>query len=200
MKDFKDIIELLKKEDESKEDKLQAIQNLRSSLSMAIIEQKIDMVLAHLMSQENKEDKKDGPGNLIIENDLSSDITDTETIETNLRDLTSVKKTPDGIDTFLLYAPVSSTNYKDSTKEDNEIYFEQSDSEMIWYVDSNGMDDIKVGDHPVISVWVPKENIIALVDFEPSTSNLGEDAENEHKKNIKVKVKAGKYKIYQELK
>lgn len=102
------------------------------------------------------------------------------------------------------HADIEDTSLPDSTsvaKQTNEVlvrFITKAESE--WVTDFVTADKQRSGKNPVVSIWVPEENITSVNGSHSNNGTWGEMGKNPQADLVNVVVKAGDYSIYSELK
>jgi hypothetical protein len=102
------------------------------------------------------------------------------------------------------HAEVEDTTLPDSTsiaKKNNEVlvrFITKAESE--WVTDFITADKQRSGKNPIVSIWVPEENITSVNGSHSNNGTWGEMGKNPQEDLVHIVVKAGDYAIYSELK
>lgn len=96
---------------------------------------------------------------------------------------------------YLLHRGTLDYEYENNIEEPNHYIINDL---LPFYAYSDGGEELRQGNNPVVSIWVPKDKIQILTPRE-KTGTWKELGENPHQNKYKVNVLPGKYEIYKEL-
>lgn len=112
-----------------------------------------------------------------------------------LTDIAGNRIEKDGSTSFLLHRPTAQFEYENAA---DGMFYTTKDN-LSWFAEYMSGQNGQAGANPVVSCWIPGNNIIAGVNAQGNTGLWGDLGKNPHADQFEVTVKPGKYEIYQEL-
>lgn len=201
--EFKQLLEIAKKGSEAgdQEAVLVSLKTLKRLLLIELMEKEISELKETLAekkpSPEAPEEPKDDKGELAgpeIEGE-GTKASDRDAVLSELKDIAAYK-TEDGKLMFVLHRPTENFEYSEHA---DEHHFE-TDEVTEWFAEARSGEINQEGQNPVVSCWISEDNVIGSEKPHENTGTWGEMGKSPFASVYRVKVKPGKYKIYQELK
>jgi hypothetical protein len=172
---------------------VEAVERLSNMVSMLMLEKQ-------LSDLTSKVESITGVKTQTVKNDNNSK--DLSNLLDNLEEVTTTRRLKDGKREFLLHRLTENFEYQDAKKINEYITKQPTDWSVeigVASLEQDRSEETLKGANPVVSCFVHEDCVVGISGAQENTGTWGDMGQSPHKNKFLVKVRPGKYEMYQEI-